>query len=64
MFTLPQAVIDLIIQSVVTAAWQRPELAALPEPIEATLKADTFRALTVKASNTCHNTRSSTRDRR
>lgn len=49
MFTLPPAVTDLIIQSVVSAARQRPELTALREPIEATLKADTFRTLTVNA---------------
>lgn len=52
MFTLPPDVTDLIIQSVVFAAWQRPELAALREPIEATLKADTFRTLTGKAFET------------
>jgi len=49
MFTPPQAILDQIIQAVAQAAWNRPELAKLREPIEQALTADTFRQLTEHA---------------
>ena len=48
-FMLPTAIIDQIVQAISKAVWERPELARLREPIEATLKAGSFKALTVQA---------------
>ncbi len=52
MFTLPPAILDLIFQAVGEAAWNRPELAPLTEPIKQALTADTFRQLTKSAFQT------------
>ncbi len=42
---------ELLIQSVITAIWKRPEVAPLREPIEAALKADAFSDLLKAAFN-------------
>lgn len=46
MLIFPQAVADLIIQSVMETAWNRPELALLREPIQEALTGADFRKFT------------------
>lgn len=52
MSILTDSLLDLMIQSIAAAAWQRPELKPLRETIEATLKGNVFRGLTTKAFKT------------
>jgi formylglycine-generating enzyme required for sulfatase activity len=49
MALIPQAVQDLIQQSIVTAIWKRPEVAPLREPIESALQSGVFASLLQEA---------------
>ena len=46
---LTDSLLDLLVQSIAAAVWNRPELTRFREPIEVTLKGDPFKALTEKA---------------